>query len=192
MTRNGSIARPLVAVFGSGGGSEEEDLARARRLGACLARAGFGVLNGGYGGTMEAAAAGAREAGGEAIGITCSEFTFRTGPNEHLTDVVEAPTLFARLEHLVREAAAYVVLPGGNGTLAELALAWECVRKGLVDRRPLVVWRDPWYGIVERLSAGPWLGGGLEHLTWVDEVDEAVAAVRAGIAGGDGPMESRQ
>jgi uncharacterized protein (TIGR00730 family) len=182
MTRNRLTARPMVAVFGSGGGSDPEGLAQARRLGASLAGAGLGVLNGGYGGTMEAAAAGAREVGGEAVGVTCAEFTFRSGPNDHLTGVVEAPTLFARLEHLVREAAAYVVLPGGNGTLAELSLAWECVRKGLVEPRPLVVWRDPWYGIVERLSAGPWLGGGLEHLTWVDDVEEAVAAVRAGIA----------
>ncbi|MGH7566932.1 MAG: TIGR00730 family Rossman fold protein, partial [Gemmatimonadota bacterium] len=53
---------PRVAVFGSGGGGEV-DLARARRLGAGLARAGYVVMNGGYGGTMEAAAAGASEAG---------------------------------------------------------------------------------------------------------------------------------
>ena len=120
---------PRVSVFGSGAGGKA-DLDRARRLGAALARAGYAVLNGGYGGTMEAAAIGAREAGGRAIGVTCAEFTFRSGPNPHLAEVIEAPTLFARLERLVRDGAAYVALPGGNGTLAEIAVAWECLRKG--------------------------------------------------------------
>jgi uncharacterized protein (TIGR00730 family) len=168
---------PRVAVFGSGGGSPE-DLERARRVGAGLARAGFAVLNGGYGGTMEAAAAGAREVGGRAIGVTCAEFTFRSGPNSHLAEVIEAPTLFARLERLVREASAYVALPGGNGTLAEISLAWECLRKGLLPPRPLVAWRDPWRSIVERLEEGPYLGAGADLFTWVEDVDEAVAAVR--------------
>jgi hypothetical protein len=168
---------PRVAVFGSGGGSPE-DLDRARRLGVGLARAGFAVLNGGYGGTMEAAAAGAREVGGRAIGVTCAEFTFRSGPNPHLAEVIEAPTLFARLERLVREASAYVALPGGNGTLAEISLAWECLRKGLLSPRPLVAWREPWKAIVERLEEGPYLGSGADLFTWVEDVDEAVAAVR--------------
>ncbi len=166
-----------VAVFGSGGGSPE-DLERARLLGAGLARAGFAVLNGGYSGTMEAVAAGARQAGGRAIGVTCAEFTFRSGPNSHLSEVIEAPTLFARLERLVREASAYVALPGGNGTLVEISLAWECLRKGILPPRPLVAWRDPWRSIFERLEEGPYLGVGADLFTWVEGVDEAVAAVR--------------
>ena len=173
--------QPLVAVFGSGAGSPT-DLERARRLGSGLAEAGFAVLNGGYGGTMEAAAAGARAAGGRAVGVTCAEFTFRAGPNRHLAEVIEAPTLFARLERLVREASAYVALPGGNGTLAEISLAWECLRKGLLPARPLVAWRDPWQAIVARLAEGPYLDGGADLFTWVDEVEEAVAAIRSRVA----------
>lgn len=172
---------PRVAVFGSGAGAPA-DLERARRLGAGLARAGYAVLNGGYGGTMEAAAAGAREAGGRAIGVTCAEFTFRSGPNPHLAEVIETPTLFARLERLVREASAYVALPGGNGTLAEISLAWECLRKGLLPARPLVAWRDPWQPIVERLAEGPYLNGGADLFTWVDDVEEAIAEVRSRVA----------
>lgn len=169
---------PRVAVFGSGSGSAE-DLDRARRLGAGLAQAGYVVMNGGYGGTMEAAAAGAREAGGRAIGVTCAEFNFQAGPNPYLTEVIEAPTLFARLERLVRDAAAYVALPGGNGTLAEISVAWECLRKRLVSPRPLVAWRDPWHQIVEILADGAHLEGGIELFTWVDDVDEAVREVRS-------------
>ena len=167
-------AERKVAVFGSGSGAPA-DLDRARRLGAGLARAGFAILNGG---TMEAAAAGAREAGGRAIGVTCAEFTFRPGPNPHLAEVIEAPTLFARLERLVREASAYVALPGGNGTLIEIALAWEHLRRGLIPARPLVAWRDPWRPLVERLLEGPYVDEGANLFTWVDDVDEAVAAVR--------------
>jgi len=170
--------QPRVAVFGSGSGTEA-DLDRARRLGAGLARAGYAVLNGGYGGTMEAAAAGARAAGGRAIGVTCAEFTFRAGPNSHLAEVIEAPTLFARLEHLVRDAAAYVALPGGNGTLVEVALAWEYLRRGLIGPRPLVAWREPWQPIFERLSDGPYLDGGTDLFTWVEDVEQAIEAVRA-------------
>lgn len=168
---------PRVSVFGSGAGGKA-DYDRARRLGAALARAGYAVLNGGYGGTMEAAAIGAREAGGRAIGVTCAEFTFRSGPNPHLAEVIEAPTLFARLERLVRDGDAYVALPGGNGTLAEIAMAWECMRRGLVDPRPLVAWSDPWRGIFTGLTDGAYVEGGGELFTWVEDVEEAVEAIR--------------
>jgi hypothetical protein len=93
--------------------------------------------------------------------------------------VIEAPTLFARLEHLVRDAAAYVALPGGNGTLVEIALAWEYLRRGLILPRPLVAWREPWQRIFQRLSDGPYLEGGTDLFTWVGNVEQAIEAVRA-------------
>lgn len=174
---------PLVAIFGSGGGGAE-DLARARAVGEALAKAGYGVINGGYGGTMAAAAAAAREAGGHTIGVTCSLFTFRSGPNPYCAEVIEAPTLAARLEEMITRAAAYVVLPGGNGTLAELSLAWEHQRKELLPVRPLVAWEEPWRRIVRVLEEGPYLGGGGSDLiSWVSDAESAVAAVRAGVPG---------
>jgi predicted Rossmann-fold nucleotide-binding protein len=112
------------------------------------------------------------------VGVTCAEFG-RAGPNPHLDEIVEAKILTERLEHLVRRADAYVVLPGGNGTLAELSLAWEHLRKGLVEPRPLVVWEDPWRPIVDAIAAGPYLNSGTEHITWVDDVDAAVASITA-------------
>lgn len=171
------MSRSLVAVFGSGAG-RPEDAARARALGVALGSAGFGVINGGYGGTMSASAAGAQSAGAPTVGVTCAEFG-RAGPNPHLDEIVEAKTLTERLEHLLRRADAYVVLPGGNGTLAELSLAWEHLRKGLVEPRPLVVWEDPWRPIVEAIAAGPHLDGGTEPIIWVDDVGAAVASITA-------------
>lgn len=171
---------PLVAVYGSSAGAPE-DLERARALGAALARAGFGVLNGGYGGTMEAASAGARAEGGVAVGVTCAAFTFRSGANEWCSDVVEAADLFERIAELVRRASAYVVLPGGNGTMAELALAWEHQRKSLLPPRPMVVWEEPWRRVIAALEATPYLEGGAKGIVWVRDVDEAVAAVARGL-----------
>lgn len=154
-----------------------EDLRRARALGRGLAEAGYGVLNGGYGGTMEAAAAGAREGGGPAVGVTCARFTFRSGPNAYCTEVVEAASLTERIEILIDRAAGYVVLPGGNGTLAELSLTWEYQRRDLLPPRPLVAWERPWRPVIEALEAGPYLDGGSDRIIWVSEVDEALAVI---------------
>jgi uncharacterized protein (TIGR00730 family) len=170
---------PLVAVFGTGS-PRREDADRARALGAALARAGYGVINGGYGGTMEASAAGAREAGGRAVGVTCALFTFRSGPNPHLDEVIEAPTLTARLQTLLERGSGYVVLPGGVGTLIELSLVWEHLRRGLVPPRPLVVWEEPWRAVVQSLADGPYAEEGHDLLSWVRDVEGAVAAIRAG------------
>ena len=170
---------PLVAIFGSSA-ARPEDIERARRLGRALAEAGFGILNGGYGGTMEASAAGAREAGGHTVGVTCRSFTFRSGANPHIQEVIEAESLTARLETLLMRASAYAVLPGGNGTLAELSLAWEHVRKGLLPgaARPIVAWEDPWRRVVEMLAEGPYLGSSTDAIVWVRSVDQAVGEIR--------------
>lgn len=173
---------PLVAVFGSGS-APLADLERARALGRALAEAGYGVINGGYGGTMEASAEGARASGGSAIGVTCSLFdAFRSGPNPYASEIVEAPTLYARLETMIERASAYVVLPGGVGTLIELALTWEHLRRGLVPERPLIVWKEPWRAVVEVLERSPYAETGHELLTWVSDVDQAVAAIRERVA----------
>ena len=69
--------------------------------------------------------------------------------------------------------AAHVVL-------AERALAWEHVRKGLLPGgdRPLVAWADPWRDVVETMIRGPYLGGGADAIVWVEGVEEAVDAIR--------------
>lgn len=173
------MSAPLVAIFGSSAGPPE-DLERAHQLGRALAQAGFGVLNGGYGGTMEASAAGAREAGGHTVGVTCRTFAFRSGANPHIQEVVETESLTARIETLLTRASAYVVLPGGNGTLAELSLAWEHVRKGLLPgaARPIVAWEEPWRRVVEALAEGPYLESGTDAISWVGSVDQAVEEIR--------------
>ncbi|MFQ5818281.1 MAG: LOG family protein [Terriglobia bacterium] len=139
---------PTVTVFGSSRpapGSADYETARA--LGAALARAGFTVCTGGYGGVMEAVSRGAREAGGHAIGITAE--LFGAPANAWVAEEVRVKTWQERLFELIRRGEGYVVLPGGTGTLAELAVVWEMLSKGLLARKPLVVLGDFWRAVLD-------------------------------------------
>lgn len=136
--------QPVIAIFGSGTCPPSSmEYQAAFELGRRIAERGWAVCNGGYAGTMEASARGAREAGGAVIGVTCSAFGPHDG-NAFLTERTAAPTLLERLRLLVDRSHASVVLPGGTGTLLELALVWELVNKGLIASRPLVLLGDFW------------------------------------------------
>src|SRR4030042_365904 len=106
----------IVSMFGTGraaAGDSAYELADA--IGWGLAKKRIAIANGGYGGTMLAAAKGARKAGGEVIGVTCSAFR-RAGPNEYITRQIQTHSLDERLRTLVELGGAYFVLPGGTGT----------------------------------------------------------------------------
>lgn len=139
----------VATIFGSSKPREDHPAYRqAYGIGQALARAGWTICNGGYSGTMEAAAKGAREAGGRTIGVTCTIFD-RSGPNAFLDEVVETCDLYNRLQHLIRLGQAYIVLPGGSGTLVELALAWELVTKRIIAPRPIILFTRFWESVVE-------------------------------------------
>jgi uncharacterized protein (TIGR00730 family) len=139
-----------ISVFGTARAREGEPVfALAEQLGRGLAQAGFAVANGGYGGTMLATAKGAREAGGPVIGVTCSAFK-NSVANEFVSEQVTTASLDERLETLVRLGMGYVVLPGGTGTLLELAKVWELKNKRFFDRpRPIVLLGDFWRPLVD-------------------------------------------
>jgi uncharacterized protein (TIGR00725 family) len=137
------VALHRVTVFGSSAprpGSPAYE--QAYRIGGIVARHGLELVNGGYSGTMEASARGAREAGGQVAGVTVRTFAY-SAPNTWLTRIIETPDLFRRLATLLELGDLYVVLPGSTGTLVELSLAWEFLNKGLSERSILVdpVWR---------------------------------------------------
>jgi hypothetical protein len=139
----------VICIFGANDPQPGEKLYElARSAGAVLAGLGYVVANGGYGGTMEASAAGAKQAGGRTIGVTCS--LWRSRPNRHIDQVIVTGSLFGRLQRLLELGnAGYVVLPGATGTLAELAVAWEMMSKGLLGRRPLVCLGRFWRPVIE-------------------------------------------
>ena len=143
---------PGVAVFGGADprpGDPTYDL--ARRLGELLAARGLVVVNGGYGGVMEGASRGAREAGGRAIGVTTDAFQDRGAANPYLTREIREPDLVLRTRTLVELAAGFVVLPGRAGTLAELALLWALQRAGHLGPRPVVLLGETWAALLEPL-----------------------------------------
>ena len=122
-----------VTIFGSSlPGEGSAAYAEARRLGRLLAEGGFAVCNGGYGGLMEASARGAREAGGHTLGVTCELWTSQVNP--WIVEEIRTPSFFERLTTLIERGDAYIVLPGGTGTLAELALVWEMMNKSALAK----------------------------------------------------------
>jgi uncharacterized protein (TIGR00725 family) len=93
------MAEKMVSVFGSGRvGPDRSEFAVAQQVGRALAEAGFAIANGGYKGTMLAAAKGAAEAGGEVIGVTCSAVA-GSAANEYVTREVVTQSLDERLWH---------------------------------------------------------------------------------------------
>jgi len=158
------VKATVVTVFGSSAPRRRSTAYElARDLGRAIAGAGWTLCNGGYGGTMEAAARGAVEAGGHTIGVTCSLFG-RTGPNRYIQQEIPTFDLLTRLNTLVRLGNAHVVLPGGTGTLLELALVWELLNKRLVRRAaPVILLGDHWTPLVDLVrreqpdAREPWL-----------------------------------
>ena len=124
----------------------------AYRLGKILAEAGHTVLTGGYMGTMEAVSQGAAEAGGHVIGVTCEEIENwrKTGANAWVKEERRTKTLMERLEALITGCDAAIALPGGPGTLTEIALMWNLMIVESLRRRPLVLVGDGWQSVFDQ------------------------------------------
>lgn len=142
-----------VTVFGGSSPQPgEAPYQQAYELGRLLAEAGHTVLTGGYIGTMEAVSRGAAEAGGHVIGVTCEEIeAWRpVKPNRWVLEEWRYPTLKARLEALIERADAWIALPGGPGTLTEIALTWNQLLIGALPRRPLILLGEGWRTVFEQ------------------------------------------
>lgn len=141
------MAQPVISVFGSSSPQADSDAYReAQHLGELLAQAGFAVATGGYGGVMAGVSQGAAEAGGRIIGVTCTNIeNYRpTPPNQWVADEIRYDTLRERLLHLVTNNDGMIALPGGIGTLSEMALAWSLMQTGEAPERPLVLLGPAW------------------------------------------------
>lgn len=178
-----------ITVFGSSLPHEGSlAYAEAQRLGRLLAESGFAVCNGGYGGLMEASARGAREVGGHTIGVTCELWASRANP--WIVEEIRTPSFLERLTTLLERGDAYIVLPGGTGTLAELALAWEMMNKSALartvgGRKALLVMSPYWQPVIECLqqegqlnSRATWRAPAMEIVTLITNVDEAAEHLR--------------
>ena len=144
---------PFVTVFGSSTATAEAVLvAPWQPIGGILARAGFGVLTGGYDGTMRLVSENARAAGGVSIGITASSLADRADPDAY-SRIIAVPTVFHRLEALLRLSDACFFLPGGIGTAVELLVGLWLTDRQLMRSKPLVLLGAHWQPLLaEALS----------------------------------------
>lgn len=141
-----------IAVFG-GSQPKEGDAAytEAYELGRLLGQAGHTVLTGGYIGVMEAVSRGAHEAGGHVIGVTCDEIErWRpVAPNRWIKEEWRAQTLLERLQTIITRSDAALALPGGPGTLTEIALTWNLMIIQVLSPRPLILVGSGWKSVFE-------------------------------------------
>ena len=142
-----------ISVFGgSQPKSNDSGYEEAYALGKMLAEAGHTVMTGGYIGTMEAVSRGASEAGGHVIGVTCEEIeNWRpVKANDWVKEEWRRDTLIERLQVLVEECDAGIALPGGPGTLTEIALMWNLMIVESMHRRPLVLVGSGWQSVFDQ------------------------------------------
>jgi hypothetical protein len=147
------MIQKVVTIFGTSKVKDGDKVFElAYELGKLCAETGFTIANGGYGGTMLAAAKGAKKAGGKTIGVTCKAFG-KKNPNEFVTENIVAENLTERVAKLIEMGDAYAVLPGGTGTLLEFAEIWELVNKGFVNSaKPIILITDFWRPLVELMA----------------------------------------
>jgi uncharacterized protein (TIGR00730 family) len=140
---------PAVSVFGSARTPRASlDYQRAERIGAALAAAGYAVITGGGPGIMEAANKGAVSLGGVSVGLGI-ELPVEQGLNDYVEIGLEFRYFFVRKTVFIKYSQAFVVLPGGFGTLDELFEALTLVQTGKITKFPIVlVDSDYWSGLI--------------------------------------------
>src|SRR5215208_1574374 len=143
-----------VAIFGSARSAPgSEDYQNAEEMGRALARAGYAVITGGGPGDMEAVNKGALEAGGESVGLAI-ELPYELKPNPYLTRTLSFRYFFVRKVMFVKYSSAFVILPGGFGTLDEMFEAVTLIQTKKVKPFPVILVGDDdyWDGLMDWIS----------------------------------------
>jgi len=173
---------PAVTVFGSARFEPDHPYYHlGRQVGRKLAEAGLTVITGGGPGAMEAANRGAREAGGPSYGLNII-LPQEQAPNPYIDENVEFHYFFVRKVMLVKYSCAYIVLPGGLGTLDELFEAATLLQCGKIGPFPLVlVGREFWLGMRDFLlfmvDQGVFKADEVGFARITDSAEEAVESV---------------
>lgn len=139
-----------VSVFGgSASTSGSPPYTQALELGAMLASAGYEVQTGGYMGAMEAVSRGASEAGGRVIGVTSDQIeAWRpASPNRWIDEELRFSSAHQRLFALVDSCHAALALPGGIGTLVEIAVLWKHIV--ITSPKPLILIGPGWQSLID-------------------------------------------
>lgn len=174
---------PCVTVFGSARFKEDHEYYElGRQVGRGLVGLGFTVMTGGGPGVMEAANRGAREAGGVSVGCNI-ELPFEQYPNPYLDRWVICHYFFVRKVLLLKYSYAFVVLPGGFGTLDELAEALTLIQTRKIDQFPIVLmgrtYWQPFLEVCQRMiEAGTISAHDLDLMLVTDSVEDAMAHIQ--------------
>ena len=175
---------PCVTVFGSARIlPDDPHYELARKMGAAIARLGFTVMTGGGPGIMEAANRGAKDVGGRSVGCNI-ELPFEQVSNMYLDRCVRMHYFFVRKALLVKYSYAFVVMPGGVGTLDELFEALALIQNEKIKDFPVVImgtdyWRQL-IGFIEQMAhRGKISASDLKMIFATDSVEEAIAHIRA-------------
>jgi len=176
---------PAVTVFGSARTPPQHPhYALMRRVAAALGRAGYAVITGGGAGLMEAANRGARDAGAVSVGCNI-ELPHEQRLNDYLDIALRFRHFFARKVMFVRYASAFVIGPGGFGTLDELFEALTLIQTATIRHFPVILLgQDEWQGLLDWLRGRALADGridvrDLEVLHTVSSPGEVVALVSA-------------
>jgi hypothetical protein len=182
-----SFEGPCVTVFGSArfrAGHPHYELARA--LGRRLAESGYVVMTGGGAGIMEAANRGAKEAGGTSLGCNI-RLPREQIPNPYLDRYVQLEHFFVRKVMLVKYSSAFVLMPGGFGTLDEAFEVLTLIQTGKLEAFPVVAmggqyWANLRSFIEHSLLAEDTIDANeLDLIRTTDSVDDAIAIIAAGL-----------
>ena len=157
---------PAVSVFGSARtGPDDPDYAAGVEIGRLLARAGRAVITGGGQGIMEAANKGACDGGGLSVGLNI-ELPHEQYRNPYVNLGVDFRYFFVRKTMFVKYSEAFIVMPGGFGTLDELFEALVLIQTGKVRDFPLVLYRSAhWRGLID------WMRESTLKEGWIEESD---------------------
>jgi uncharacterized protein (TIGR00730 family) len=175
---------PAVAIFGSArtprGAAEYQT---AERIASGLVKAGYAVITGGGPAVMEAANKGAVEGGGVSVGLGI-ELPLEMGLNDYVEVGLEFRYFFVRKTCFIKYSQAFVVLPGGFGTMDELFEALTLVATGKITKFPIVlVGRSYWSGLLSWLQDTMLAGANIGHaefglISVADDPDEVVQIIR--------------
>jgi uncharacterized protein (TIGR00730 family) len=173
-----------VAVFGASRATPQDPYYPvAEKVGRLLAEHGFSVITGAGAGIMEAANKGAKEAGGVSVGLNI-ELPEIQPPNSYITTLLNFRYFFTRKVMFVRYSVAFVILPGGFGTLDELFEALTLIQTHKIRPFPVIlVGREYWQGLLDWLH-GTMVGQGkatpeeMAALTLVETPEEVLTIIQ--------------
>jgi hypothetical protein len=180
----GDITR-AVAIFGSARTAPGSPYYEAaRKTAKLLAQADYAIITGGGPGIMEAANRGAREGKGRSIGCNI-ELPFEQGANPYIDTLVNFRYFFVRKTMFIKYSYAFVIFPGGFGTLDEMLEALTLIQTGKISHFPVVLFGKSYWGGLYHwlrdtvLEAGNIAAPDLELVQLTDSPEEAAAAVIA-------------